>query len=599
MKNTNFSDLSASAPYIIAELACGHEGSTSKFKSLVDAVKSSGANAVKSQIFVPLERVTPEHPEWDIFNKLCFSAQEWQELSCYVKENGLLFFADVFGYDGFEIAKSCDVDGYKIHSEDMLNHNFISAVAAEGKITMIGVGGAHRIEIYQMLNFLSAGKNNSRVVLMPGVQTFPTSTESHSLKEISDLVDKYSQRFGVKVGCADHISGDDPMAMIFPLMSLSEGACVIEKHVTLNREDQWEDYESALSAQAFKDFVHHLKKTLPWLGRVKGLSSEEKQYRRQFKKSPVASVNLTKGDQIKSRSIKYIKHHDKKIPLSTTDLINSTLLESVSQDQFISRDVLTSRVGAVIVARCRSSRLANKAMLPIMGKESILWLIERIKRCNNLDDIVLATSRSSDDDGLAALAEQAGIKTFRGEEDNVANRFLCCADQFSLDHIVRITGDDLVRDESMIDQAIDAHLKSSCDITITSCMPYGTQTEIFTYKVIKAINNNVINPKDTEYLEWFLQNDRLFSICYVKGEYEFDERIRLTLDYEEDLVFFETIFSALSRDNASFTLADILRYIKENPWVKNINSHRMPRYNITRNAHGLYETEDLELAISL
>jgi len=194
-----FENLRPENGYVIAETACGHEGDIKKLVQLIDCAAEGGAQSIKFQIFEPLERATPDHSEWNIFNDLALTETQWQEAARYARDKRMTIFADVFGEKSFLIAKRLDVDGFKIHSEDLLNSHFIAQIASENKIMMIGVGGAHRSEIYNLLNFLKEKGLLNKVILMTGVQTFPTPIEAHSLEEVNDLAAKYAS-FGVKIG---------------------------------------------------------------------------------------------------------------------------------------------------------------------------------------------------------------------------------------------------------------------------------------------------------------------------------------------------------------------------------------------------------------
>ena len=130
-------------------------------------------------------------------------------------------------------------------------------------------------------------------------------------------------------------------------------------------------------------------------------------------------------------------------------------------------------MGAIIVARCSSSRLPNKAILKIQGRETIALLIERIKRCRNVDCVVVATSTDSSDDILEEIAKREGVLAFRGSLEDLSLRFYEAAQHYGINQIVRITGDDVLRDEVMIDKAVEDHLYRSCDVTFTQNMPYG------------------------------------------------------------------------------------------------------------------------------
>jgi spore coat polysaccharide biosynthesis protein SpsF (cytidylyltransferase family)/sialic acid synthase SpsE len=562
---------------VVAEIACGHEGDIGKFSQLLDAIAESGTQIVKFQIFTPPERATEDHPEWDIFNDLALSERDWGEAAAYARQLGLTIFADVFGPASFAIAKGLEVDGYKIHSEDLLNTDFIANIAAEGKILMIGVGGAHRIEIYNLLNYLKERDLLARAVLMPGVQTFPTPLGAHSLDEVCDLIEKYSF-YGVKVGFADHVSGDAEEALVLPLMALAKGACLVEKHITVDRGEQWEDFESALDKDEFKRFVGYVKSMAPLLQPVARMNPYETKYRQTFKKTPVPVGDLPQGHRIVAEDIEYQKRADVKVPIASLNLLGKELKAAISATTPLRFSHLEQKVGGVIVARCTSSRLPNKALMKIQDRESVALLVERIKRCRNLDLVVLATSTESSDDALVEIAEREGIASFRGSLDNLSLRFFETAKHYGLDHVVRITGDDILRDEVMIDRGVESHLQESCDVTFTENMPYGAATEIFSINALETILATANVPTNTEYLEYYLGNDRYFSINRVRSDYEFSDDLRMTLDYEEDFQFFTRVFEHFYPETPQFTLADLIGWLRENPSPMDINKHKTVKF---------------------
>ena len=573
-----FGALTPEKGFVIGETACGHEGDPEKLKSLIDCVAEGGAQAIKFQIFLPAERATPDHHEWKIFNDLSLSEKHWDVAVKYARAKGLIVFADVFGEEGFLIASNLDVDGYKIHSEDLLNSYFVAKVASQKKITIIGVGGARRIEIYSLLNFLKERDLLNNIILMTGVQTFPTPVEAHSLDEVSDLIDKYGS-LGVKVGFSDHVSGDlDEESNIIPLMALAKGAVAVEKHVTVDRTDKWEDYESALGKTSFAKFVKHVKNLSPLLGKAGPFSVYEDQYRKTFKKSPVAAHDLHLDEELDSLDFKFVKHAQYSIPLSGINIAGRKVRKPLSKGDVVRLSDVQCKVGAIIVARNTSTRLPEKATRKIQGRETIALLIDRIKRCKNADCIVLATSTDSSDDIIEGIAKREGVLPFRGSLENLSLRFYEAAKYYGINQIVRITGDDILRDEFMIDKAIEQHLKSSCDVTFMKDMPYGTSTDVFSLDVIETILNTAVVPENTEYLEWYLENERYFNVDYVESGYQYDSGIRLTLDYEEDFLFFSKIFDYFNKFKPDFSLSDVICYLDENPDVKNINAFKKVKY---------------------
>ena len=563
--------------FVIAETACGHDGDIVKLERLIDLASESQAEIIKFQIFSPKERATVDHHEWQIFNDLALTKKEWTYAADYARNKNLIIFADIFGDESFQIAKEIKVDGYKVHSEDLLNTYFIEKVAKTNQILLLGVGGAHRMEIYQLLCYLKQKDLCGNLVLMPGVQTFPTSIESHSLEEIVDLRLMY-KAFGVKIGFADHISGDLPEAMSTPLMAFAKGACLVEKHFTINRDDKWEDYESALGSKDFCSFVDQVKILVPLLGSIGTLNNAEKKYRKSFKKTAIITSNEVKKSKILPSHIDFIKDPFNKIPLSSHQLVDTYLSDNISANTTLRLSNTITNVGGIIVARCSSSRLPNKALLKIQDRETIALLIERIKRCKSLDKVILATSTDKSDDILEEIAKREGIFVFRGSLENLSFRFYEAAKYYKLDQIVRITGDDLLRDEGIIDSAVESHLYSSCNVTMTDNMPYGTASEIFSLKTLETILNTVQEPKNTEYLEYYLENERYFSVNRFKSDYSFNSDIRLTLDYDEDFEFFKLIFDNLYPKDNAFNLQNVLDWLAENPKAVDINKNKTLKY---------------------
>ena len=234
------------------------------------------------------------------------------------------------------------------------------------------------------------------------------------------------------------------------------------------------------------------------------------------------------------------------------------------------------KVGAVIVCRCSSSRLPGKATIKINGQETIRLLIERLKLANNLEEIVLATSTDETDDALEAVAADAAVSFFRGPLGDVVQRMILAAREFKLKSIVRITGDDILRDETMVDKIVDHHRSFDYDITKTDNMPEGTSSEVFDLPVLEVIWRKAFDRGATGQLDWFLSNGYHFDIKRIESDYEFDPRIRLTLDYKEDLQLLTVLFDHFRRRGVRFTLRETLEYIRSHETIIETNAFKLP-----------------------
>ena len=564
---------------VIGEIACGHEGNIERLKQLIDVVSESGAAIVKFQIYKIEERALPNTKEWNLFSEWVLNDSEWEEGVKYARDKNLAVYADVYGQDSLSLSDKLKVDGYKIHSEDLLNSYFILDVISRNKVTLISVGGAKRIEIYNLLEFLKTHNSLNNIVLMTGVQTFPTPIEGHSIEEVSDLIDKYSH-YGVKVGFSDHISGEMEEAHIIPFMAWSRGACLVEKHLTINRDDRWIDYHSSLDRENFIKFMSRVKVFCSLLNPIGMMTEYEYSYRKMFKKSPTFKSEFLRGHKIKNTDIVFSKDSKNSIPISSKNLIDKKINRNIAKGELCRLNTIKNNIGAVIVARCSSSRMPNKALRKFGDKESISILIDRVKKCNNIDTIILATSTDDSDDRLVEIAKREKIKYFRGSLENVALRYYEAAKEYGLDHFVRITGDAICSDYSMIDKIVESHLLNCCDVTFMKNMPFGTHNQVVSINTIKAIIEKASVPENTEYLEYYLENDRYFNINYVKSEYNFDSRTRITLDYEEDFEFLSSIYKKFS---STIHLHNILNFLQKNPNLIDINTHKMQKTPFNQN----------------
>lgn len=234
------------------------------------------------------------------------------------------------------------------------------------------------------------------------------------------------------------------------------------------------------------------------------------------------------------------------------------------------------RVGALILCRCSSSRLPQKATLEINGRETIRLLIERIKLTSNVDDIILTTSTEPSDDALETIAKDAAVSCFRGPLEDVAQRMILAAREFQTGTIVRVTGDDILRDETMIDRIVAHHSTYQQDITRTDNMPEGTSSEVFDLPVLETIWEKAYDRNITGQLDWFFSNGYHFDLVNIRSRYDFDPRLRLTLDYEEDLRLLTAIFDHFRSRGVNFTLTETLEYLNANKELLEINSFRLP-----------------------
>ena len=121
------------------------------------------------------------------------------------------------------------------------------------------------------------------------------------------------------------------------------------------------------------------------------------------------------------------------------------------------------RIGAIVQARNGSSRFPRKVFAEIAGRPVLGHIIDRLRRCRRLDEIVIATSTRDIDREIADYADKQGVRSFTGSENDVQSRYLDAAKKYRIDVIVRICGDSPFIDPDMIDRLIDELLQKGGD----------------------------------------------------------------------------------------------------------------------------------------
>ena len=147
--------------YIIAEMACSHEGDPELARKIIDGAGQAGADAVQFQIYSQVERVVPQHPDFDLLGKLELSKVQWTDLSSYIRDRypPMNIIACVYERGSVDFAEAIDVDAYKLHSADLSNPNLVKYVAATGKRIDLSVGASTLDEIAKAINWIHEASN--------------------------------------------------------------------------------------------------------------------------------------------------------------------------------------------------------------------------------------------------------------------------------------------------------------------------------------------------------------------------------------------------------------------------------------------------------
>lgn len=321
------------APYIIAEMSANHNGSIENAFKIIEQAKRCGADAVKLQTYtadtITLNSRAPEFmirgTLWDgqslheLYQKAHMPWDWHKPLFDFAREQGITIFSSPFDFSAVDLLESLDAPAYKIASFEMVDLPLIRYVAQTGKPMIISTGMADADEIAEAVETAKSAGCRELVVLHC-VSGYPAPAADYNLRTLPDM----AARFGTLVGLSDHTL-DNTTAVA----SVVLGACVIEKHFTLDRNGGGADDSFSLEPDGLQALCRDSKTAWQALGRVHyGLKSSE-QGNVQFRRSLYFVKDLQKGDAIDETCIRSVRPGFGIAPKHFDELIGKRLTRNV------------------------------------------------------------------------------------------------------------------------------------------------------------------------------------------------------------------------------------------------------------------------------
>ena len=321
------------APYIIAEMSANHNGSIENAFKIIEQAKRCGADAVKLQTYtadtITLNSRAPEFmirgTLWDgqslheLYQKAHMPWDWHKPLFDFAREQDITIFSSPFDFSAVDLLESLNAPAYKIASFEMVDLPLIRYVAQTGKPMIISTGMADADEIAEAVETAKSAGCRELVVLHC-VSGYPAPAADYNLHTLPDM----AARFGTLVGLSDHTL-DNTTAVA----SVVLGACVIEKHFTLDRNGGGADDSFSLEPDGLQALCRDSKTAWQALGRVHyGLKSSE-QGNVQFRRSLYFVKDLQKGDTIDETCIRSVRPGFGIAPKHFDELIGKRLTRNV------------------------------------------------------------------------------------------------------------------------------------------------------------------------------------------------------------------------------------------------------------------------------
>lgn len=298
-------------PYIIAELSANHNGDINRAFQIMEEAKKAGADAIKLQTYTH-DTITIDCDSEDFqihgglwdgktlyeLYKGAHMPWEWHKpLFEKAKELEITIFSSPFDFTAVDLLEELDAPAYKIASFEVIDLPLIKRVAQTGKPMIISTGMANEEEIAEAIK--TAKENGCKeLVVLHCVSGYPAPADQYNLRTIADM----AERFDVLTGLSDHTI-DNATAVT----SVALGACLIEKHVTIDRNGGGADDSFSLEPLELKALCKDTKTAWQALGKVSYERTEAEKGNAKFRRSLYVVEDIKKGEIITRKNVKSIR----------------------------------------------------------------------------------------------------------------------------------------------------------------------------------------------------------------------------------------------------------------------------------------------------
>ena len=257
--------------FIIAEAGVNHNGNMDLAHRLIDVAVEGGADAIKFQCFVSEKLVTPKalkaeyqvettsnkSGQLEMLKALELSDEHHAELKEHCAEKKILYLCTPYEESSVDMLDRMGLAAYKIASTDTTNTPFLKYVASKGRPVILSTGMSTLAEVEQAVNALSSAGLEGKIIILHCTSEYPAPIEDTNLLAMLTM----QQAFSCPVGFSDHTPylGAGPWAVVL-------GACIIEKHFTLDRNMPGPDHRASLTPDELVELVHTVRQVELSLG---------------------------------------------------------------------------------------------------------------------------------------------------------------------------------------------------------------------------------------------------------------------------------------------------------------------------------------------
>lgn len=335
---------SDSPPYVIAELSANHDGSLDRALRLIEEAKESGADAVKLQTYKP-DTITLRSDAkdfmitgglwdgrslYDLYEEAHMPWEWHSTLFNRAADVGIEIFSSPFDATAVDFLEGLNAPAYKIASFEAIDLPLIKYVAGTRKPMIISTGMANAEEIAEAVAAAEDG-GCRQIALLHCVSGYPAPAAEYNLRTIADM----AQRFGRVVGLSDHtLSGATAIAAI------AMGACIVEKHFTLDRSAGGPDDSFSMEPSDLRELCYGVRTAWESLGKVNYACTASESVNAKFRRSLYFTQNLAAGSVIGPESVRSVRPGFGLPPKHLPQLLGKRVSKDVLFGQAVTWDTL-------------------------------------------------------------------------------------------------------------------------------------------------------------------------------------------------------------------------------------------------------------------
>ena len=374
--------------FIIAEAGINHNGKLEIAKKLVDVACDARTDAVKFQkrnlknVYQERLLLNPNLAEQafqymiPLLQEFELSHGDYHEITAYCREKEILFLCSPWDLESVDFLDHLGVPAYKIASPDMTNFPLLQHVISKGKPLIVSTGMSTLEEIRKTVEFIK--KRNGEFALLHCNSTYPAPFEEINLRFMETL-----RQFDVPVGYSGHERGIATSTVASAL-----GACIIERHITLDRTMVGPDHAASLEPYGFNKLVRDIRQTSMALGsKEKSLSRQEILNRELLGKSLIALQDIPKGSLITEEMIGAKSPGKGVSPQRMEELIGKIALRDIEKEEFFIEEDFKIQKDPSIFRSLGSS----------LGKWGFVFRLSDVEKIKELDPDIVELRMSDQD----------------------------------------------------------------------------------------------------------------------------------------------------------------------------------------------------------